>query len=127
MFCICKSLYCPDEGIQRWCRHCDDWFDVACLVPHTTQSSYEDITGLKEIDVITLDETLKMISATPIMRGGETGPAGYAKAILNARKMMYQHGWEESDIKRYIGKHIFEEILNRSDSHYQCPNCKRIL
>jgi hypothetical protein len=86
-----------------------------------------DVTGIEEVDAVTSTLILKGVAQAPIERGGETGPAGYAKAILNARKMVCMPESHESCIDRYIGKNLLQRIGEQSPIYYKCPNCSGIV
>ena len=122
-FCVCHSFYCPDEGIQRWCPECEDWFHISCLGLQSQDEPGKTITG-SETGV---NDILRKVSASPIERGGDTGPAGYAKVVLNARKMTCKHNWSKSDLVQYIGKHALCDIPMKPPIYYHCPNCDTIL
>jgi hypothetical protein len=84
--------------------------------------SLQDITGL---DVVQNEnEVLKMVAMSPIERGGEGGPSGYAKAVLNARRLMSHHG--EPDLEKHVGKNVLLKIA-RVNYYYHCPNCNGCL
>jgi hypothetical protein len=93
-----------------------------------TSNTDKESTGvLEEARDETYEKVIRQISISPIERGGEAGPAGYAKAILNAKKMVCKSDWMESDAEKYIGKHLLSEILTRSFDFYNCPRCNTIL
>jgi len=68
--------------------------------------------------------TLRKACLVPIERGGDHGPVGNAKAVMNARKLVTSS--EAVDMTKFIGDFVLG-LVDDDFTWYACPSCQRCI
>jgi hypothetical protein len=89
--------------------------------------TFTEVTGIEMANIQNNDAQLIRACRSPIERGGQSGPVGYGKAVLNARKLVSRPATNRQDLHKYLGAGFLEKLHDEEFRYYRCPRCSYCL
>lgn len=123
--CICKKVYDPLNGHQRFCQKCDEWYDADCMKEVVPQTPLGEEVCVKEV-----------MNALPVMRGGDIfdddknrfwTTSGTGRAVRTIRNETKRRGDDDLNSLDFwmtvFLKPFLSDIFRNSFARYSCPRC----
>jgi len=114
--CICKSVYSPENDVQRYCLNCAQWYDVDCIKRKKVKSAGRDAG----------QDVAKKIASMPILRGALGSSEKQWRICGSGRKIAKVKEWGKKrrfpeDWEERLGESFVNYAHNTSFSRYRCP------
>lgn len=114
--------------MQRWCLTCERWYHDDCLSDKQDFNSMDELYDNIAVDfptALTFEKAHRDMALSPIRRGMQWGPSGYASEQVMANKSFWSQDF--NNWRTAVDTQSITDVLQLTQSNplclYLCTTC----